>query len=229
MATATTTLTDEQIQRDVLDELKWDARVQPNEIGVTVKDGVVTLTGWVDAFTKKWAAEEAAHRVRGVRAVANDIEVRLPGSAERTDADIAAAATRALEWDAFLPIEKLDVTVSRGWVTLRGEVEWEFEKREAERAVRRLSGVRGVTNLITVRPRVRTSPSGIQRRIEDALVRSAQTDAERIRVEVDGDKVLLTGTVRSWAENQEAERGRLVRAGHRRGRQPHHGPAVSAA
>jgi osmotically-inducible protein OsmY len=206
MATATRTLTDEQIQRDVLEELKWDARVQPNEIGVAVKDGVVTLTGWVDAYTKKWAAEEAAHRVRGVKAVANDIEVRLPSAAERTDTDIAAAATRALEWDAFLPIEDLDVTVSKGWITLRGEVEWEFEKREAERVVRRLSGVRGVTNLITVRPRVKTTPSEVQRRIEEALVRSAETDAERIRVEVDGDRVILTGTVRSWAEKRDAER-----------------------
>ena len=206
MATAAGTLTDEEIQEDVLEELRWDARVQPNEIGVAVKNGIVTLTGWVDAYTKKWAAEEAAHRVHGVKAVANDIEVRLPSSSERTDADIAAAATQALEWDAFLPIEDLDVTVSKGWVSLRGEVEWEFEKREAERVVRRLSGVRGVTNLITVRPRIRTSPDELRRRIEDALVRSAETDAERIKVEVDGDKVTLKGTVRSWAEKQEAER-----------------------
>ena len=113
-ATATRTQTDEQIQKDVLAELKWDARVQPNEIGVSVKDGVVTLMGWVDTYTKKWAAEEAAHRVRGVKAVANDIEVRLPSSAERTDADLAAAAVRALEWDAFVSVEKLDVTVSKG-------------------------------------------------------------------------------------------------------------------
>src|SRR5438105_9668291 len=142
-ATVTTTKpkTDEQIQRDVLAELKWDARVQPNEIGVSVKDGVVTLTGWVDSYTKKWAAEEDAHRVRGVKAVANDIEVRLPSSAERTDADIAAAIIRALEWDALVPIEKLNVTVAKGWVTLRGEVEWQYQKEDTERAVRRLTGV----------------------------------------------------------------------------------------
>src|SRR5437879_2524182 len=154
MATVTTVRSDEQIQLDVLEELKWDARVQPNEIGVAVKDGVVTLTGWVDSYTKKWAAEEAAHRVQGVLAVANDIEVRLPSSAERTDADIAAAAVRALEWDALVPTERLDVTVSKGWVTLRGEVEWQYQRQDTERVVRRLSGVRGVTNLITVKPRL---------------------------------------------------------------------------
>jgi osmotically-inducible protein OsmY len=203
-ATTSTKPTDEQIQRDVLAELKWDARLQPNEIGVIVKDGVVTLTAWVDSYGKKWAAEEAAHRVRGVKAVANDIEVRLPVSDERTDADIAAAAVRALEWDAFVPVEKLDVTVSKGWVTLRGEVEWQFQKEDAERVVRRLSGVNGVTNLIVVKPRV--TPSELKQKIEQALIRTAQTDAQRITVEVEGSKVILKGNVRSWAEREEAER-----------------------
>jgi osmotically-inducible protein OsmY len=203
-ATTSTKPTDEQIQRDVLAELKWDARLRPNEIGVIVKDGVVTLTGWVDSYAKKWAAEEAAHRVRGVKAVANDIEVRLPVSDERTDADIAAAAVRALEWDAFVPVEKLDVTVSKGWVTLRGEVEWQFQKEDAERVVRRLSGVKGVTNLIVVKPRV--TPSELKQKIEQALIRTAQTDAQRITVEVEGSKVILKGNVRSWAEREEAER-----------------------
>jgi osmotically-inducible protein OsmY len=206
MATAATARADEQIQHDVMEELKWDARVQPNEVGVVVKDGIVTLTGWVDNYAKKWVAERIAHRVRGVRAVANDIEVRLPSSAERTDADIAAAASHALEWDAFVPIEKLDVTVAKGWVTLKGEVEWEYQKRAAERVIRRLSGVRGVTNLITVKPRVQPSPQELKQRIENALVRSAETDAERISVDVDGGKVVLKGPVRSWTEREEAER-----------------------
>jgi len=204
MTTATATRTDDQIQKDVLNELKWDPRVQSTEIGVAVKDGIVTLTGWVNSYTKKWVAEEIAHRVRGVLAVANDIEVRLPSSAERTDTDIAAAALRALEWDAELSIDKLDVTVSKGWVTLKGEVEWHYQKMDAERVVRRLSGVKGVTNLITVKPRV--TPSELKQKIEQALVRSAETDAQRITVEVEGSKVILKGTVRSWAEKQEAER-----------------------
>ena len=206
MATAELVRTDEEIQRDVLDELKWDARVQPNEIGVAVKDGIVTLTGWVDSFIKKWAAEEAAHRVRGVKAVVNDIEVRLPTDAERTDEDIAAAAVRALEWDALIPLGQVKVTVSKGWVTLEGEVEWAYQKEEAERVVRRLAGVRGVTDLITVRPKTKPSPDELKKKIEDSLVRTAETDAKRITVEVQGDKVILRGTVRSWAERQEAER-----------------------
>jgi osmotically-inducible protein OsmY len=204
MAVGTETRTDTQIQADVLSELKYDARVLPNEIGVAVKDGVVTLTGWVDSYTKKWAAEEAAHRVRGVKAVANDIEVRLTTAGERTDADLAAAAVRALEWDAFISVDNLDVTVSKGWVTLKGSVEWQYQRDDAERVVRRLTGVKGVTNLITVKPRV--TPSDLKRKIEQALVRSAETDADRITVEVDGSKVILKGAVRSWAERQEAER-----------------------
>jgi osmotically-inducible protein OsmY len=204
MATAAVIRTDNQIQMDVLDELKWDARVQPNEVGVAVKDGIVTLLGWVDTYTKRWAAEEAAHRVRGVKAVVNDIEVRLPVSSERNDADIAAAAVRALEWDAFVSVEKLDVTVSKGWVTLQGEVEWQYQKQDAERVVRRLSGVKGVINLITVKPRV--TPSEIKQKIEQALLRSVETDAKQITVEAQGSKVILKGTVRSWAEREEAER-----------------------
>ena len=206
MTSGTVTRTDEEIQREVLEELKWDAKVQPNEIGVAVKDGVAILTGWVDSYGKKWAAERAAHRVRGVKALANDIEVRLPTSAERTDGDIAAAAVRALEWDAFIPTDKVEVTVSKSWVTLRGEVDWEYQRRAAEKAVSRLTGVRGVTNLIVVWPRTAPSPEELKRRIEEALIRSVETDVHGITVEVEGNKVTLKGTVRSWLEREEAER-----------------------
>jgi osmotically-inducible protein OsmY len=211
MAVATETRTDTQIQADVLAELKYEPRVQPNEIGVAVKNGIVTLTGRVDSYLKKWEAEEAAHRVRGVKAVANEIEVRLPTSSERTDSDLAAAAVRALEWDALINIDKLDVTVSKGWVTLKGSVDWQFQKDDAERVVRRLTGVTGVSNLITVKPRV--NPADLKQRIEKALVRSAETDAQNITVEVDGSKVILKGTVKSWAEKQEAERAAFAAPG----------------
>ena len=200
---AVSTRTDEEIQRDILEELKWDTRVRPNEVGVAVKDGVVTLTGWVDSYLKKMAAEEAAHRVRGVKAVVNDIEVRLPSSAERTDEDLAKAALNALQWEAGVPADKIEVTVSHGWVTLKGEVEYGYQKREAERAVERLSGVRGVINLIRVKPGL--SPTDLKQKIEQALVRNAELDASRITVEVQGSKVILHGTVRSYAEKKAAE------------------------
>jgi osmotically-inducible protein OsmY len=202
MATATLIHTDEEIQKDVLAELKWDAQIQPNEIGVSVKDGVVTLTGWVDSFLKKWSAEDAALRVAGVKAVANDIEVKL--FSERTDADIAEAAIRALQWDASVPADKIQVTVSKGWVTLKGDVNWNFEKQDAERVVKRLTGVKGVSNLITVKPS--TTPSELKKRIEDALVRNAKLDANKITVDVQGGKAILKGAVRAWAEKEEAER-----------------------
>jgi osmotically-inducible protein OsmY len=189
MATAALIPSDEQIQKDVLAELKWDARVQANEIGVAVKDGVVTLMGSVDSYAKRSAAEEGDHRVRGVVAVANDIEVRLPVSSERSDADIADAAVRALEWDAFVPLEKIDITVSKGWVTLKGEVAWQYEKEDAERFVRRLSEVNGVTNFISIKPRI--TPSEIKAQIERALLRSIETDAKRITVEIQGTQVIL--------------------------------------
>jgi osmotically-inducible protein OsmY len=203
-ATATEIGTDEEIQQDVFDELKWDARVKPNEIGVTVKDGIVALTGWVDSYTKKWAAEEAALRVRGVKAVANDIEVRLPGSSERTDDEIAAAAVRALQLDSFVPADRIKVTVSKGWITLDGEVEWQFQKKDAERDVRNLWGVKGVTNLIMVKPRLK--PADVKEKIEQALIRSAKTDADLITVDAEGSTVTLRGTVHSVAEKEEAER-----------------------
>jgi osmotically-inducible protein OsmY len=194
---------DQQIQQDVLAELGWDARVAPNEVGVSVKDGVVTLSGQVDSYSKKWAAEEAALRVRGVKAVANDIEVRLPSDDQRSDADIAEAAIGALKWDAFIPKDRVQVTVSKGWVTLKGDVDWQFQKEEAERRVRNLKGVLGVSNLISVAPHVK--PSDVKKRIEEALVRSVKTDAKNIDVDVQGSKVILKGTVQSYAEKEEAE------------------------
>ncbi|MFI5897575.1 BON domain-containing protein [Actinoplanes sp. NPDC051513] len=206
MASTVTTQTDEDIQREVLRELKWDAEVAPNEIGVAVLSGVTTLTGQVDTFSKKWAAERAALRIRGVKAVVNNIEVRLVPSEEQTDVDLARSVAQALEMDSLVPDETVKVSVSGGWVTLRGETNWDYQRREAERVVRNLTGVKGISNLITVRPHTGPSPDELKKKIEDALVRTAETDAERIHVATHGSKVILTGSVRSWAERREAER-----------------------
>jgi osmotically-inducible protein OsmY len=200
---AISTRTDGQIQGDVLEELKWDTRLHPNEIGVVVKNGVVTLTGRTNSYLKKRDAEEAAHRVSGVKAVANDIEVRLPGSAERTDADLAAAALNALKWDAAIPDGSVQVMVSKGWITLKGEVECGFQKRDAEHTVEHLICVRGVTNLIMIQPGV--SPVDLKQKIEQALLRNEQMDARHITVETQGNKVILCGVVRSYAQKKAAE------------------------
>ncbi|MFI6761556.1 BON domain-containing protein [Micromonospora sp. NPDC050417] len=206
MTTATAIQDDTVIQRDLLAELKWEAQVQPNEVGVVVRDGVVTLTGWVDSYARRWAAERTAHRIRGVRGVANDIEVRFHGSTAPTDTDIAKAASRALDWDSFVPVEQIDVTVANGWVVLRGEVDWGYQKQAAERDLGRLSGVRGITNLISVRPGERVMPQERERDIRRALARVIEDNADKIVVRVETDTVILAGTVRSWMEREEARR-----------------------
>ncbi|HEY1388118.1 MAG TPA: BON domain-containing protein [Ktedonobacterales bacterium] len=195
--------TDAQLQEDVLDELRWDGRVQPNEVGVTVKDGVVTLSGEIETFTKKWVAEEAALRVRGVKAVANDLEAHLPSMAERTDEEVAQAVVRALTWDVDVPASEIQVTVSNGWVTLKGKVDVLFQRVAALRAVRHLTGVRGVSNLLEVR-QATPAPADVKQRIERALVRNAEVDAKGIRIEIHDHTAVLRGIVRSDAERRAA-------------------------
>ena len=201
--TAMTTI-DEQIQTNVLAELKWDARVRATEIGVTVKDGIVTLTGVVDSYWKRWAAQEAVHTVRTVQAVANDIEVHLPSSAERTDADLAEAVLFALKWDAAITAHTLNVTIAKGWVTLSGAVAYQYQRIDALRVINRIAGIRGITSLITVKTLL--DPTNIKQDIEQALVRNAETDAKGIRVEVRDNTVILRGVVHSFGERDAAER-----------------------
>ncbi|MCU1337993.1 MAG: Transport-associated protein [Bryobacterales bacterium] len=196
------TRTDDQIRQDVVFELKWDPKITSSDVAVAVKDGVVTLSGYANSYWEREAAEQAAKRVYGVRAVANDIQVRAPFS--RTDPDIARDAVRELASHVGIPDDRVKVSVKNGWVTLEGAVEWEYQKTLAESSVKGLKGVVGVTNNIQVKPAV--SPSDIKSKIEEALKRSAELDARRITVEIDGSTVKLFGSVRSWAEKEEAER-----------------------
>lgn len=193
---------DDEIRNSVLMELKWDPKVTSDDIGVAVKDGVVTLTGFVPSYWEKDAAEKASRRVYGVKAVANDLEVKLPSS--RTDPEIARDIVHELESHISIPANNIKATVRNGWVTLEGNVDWQYQKLLAESAVKKIRGVIGVTNNIEVKPAV--SPTDIKSNIEEALKRSAELDARRITVETDGGTVKLYGSVRSWAEREEAER-----------------------
>jgi osmotically-inducible protein OsmY len=193
-----------EIERNVREELKWDPDLNADDIAVSVRDGVVTMTGFTHSYTDRLEAEMAAKRVAGVHAVANDIEVRLPAIDQRPDPDIARDAVAALKSQLPISHDKIKVIVKDGWITLEGAAEWQYQKTTAEKAVRKVRGVKAVTNVVQLKPAVQ--PTDIQRKIQEAFKRSAEVDANRITVEANGSEVILKGTVRSWMEREEAER-----------------------
>lgn len=203
--------TDAQIKNDVLDELAWQPNIDETEIGVTVENGVVTLSGTVNSFSKKLAAEKAVKAVRGVRAVAEDIEVKYGLEYRKTDKEIAKAAADALKWNNSVPEDKISIKVDNGWIYLSGEVQWSYEKEAAKTAVQHLIGVRGVSNAITLKQSV--EPGDIKERIRKALERSAQIEADNIKVTVDGHKVKLRGQVHSLTEKEEARKAAFFAPG----------------
>jgi len=196
--------TDPQLKTDVLAELNYEPSVKVTDIGVTVKDGTVTLNGYVTSYGEKWDAVRAARRVAGVNAIADDIQVKQPDSLRRTDGDIATAAAHQINWCTSIPSGTAGVTVREGWVTLDGELEWGYQKTAAESAVQYLAGVKGVTNMITIKPRL--APAQIESAIQGAFERSALLDANKIKVETSGNKVTLRGKVQNYTERDEAER-----------------------
>ncbi len=194
---------DESLRSQVVKELEWDPKVDAARIGVAAKDGVVTLTGEVGSYAEKVAAEEATRRVGGVRGLAREIEVRLAHEPHRSDTDITERALRIIEWDVSLPKDRIAVETSHGWVTLRGEVDWHYQRAAAEDAVRKLSGVRGITNTLIIRPATKTGD--VRSRIEEAFRRHAALEAGHIVVETVGDRVVLNGRVETWHERELAE------------------------
>ena len=195
--------TDTQLRDDVQAELSWDPAFKASDIGVIVKDGVVTLTGHLSSHAEKYAAERAVQRVHGVKAVAVEMTVKLPFGNERTDADIAMAAERAREWNVQVPDGRIRPMVAKGWLTLQGEVEWGYQRSAAEGAVRDLMGVTGVSNLVKVKPKL--SPADVEKKIHDALSRQADREARRLSISVDGSQVTLRGVVHSWAERDAVQ------------------------
>ena len=195
--------TDADLKRDVTAELAWDPAVKSTAIGVAVKDGVVTLSGHLETFAEKHAAERALGRVAGVKAIALELDVKLSFDHKRSDTDIAVSAEQALKWSTLVPVEAIRLTVDHGSVTLQGEVEWDYQRRSAEKAIRPLMGVVGISNEITLR--VRPRATDLSRKIQEALTRQALREAKHIQVDVDGTTVKLSGTVHSWQERAAAQ------------------------
>ena len=195
--------TDADLKRDVTAELAWDPAVKATAIGVAVKDGVVTLTGHLETFAEKHAAERALRRVAGVKAIALELDVKLSFDHKRSDTDIAVSAEQALKWSTLVPVEAIRLTVDHGSVTLQGEVEWDYQRRSAEKAIRPLMGVVGISNELTLRVRPRATDLSLK--IRDALTRQALREAKHIQVDVDGTTVKLSGTVHSWQEREAAQ------------------------
>ncbi len=193
---------DTQLKSDILSELDWEPSINANQIGVEVKDGVVTLAGHVDSYAEKWNAEKAVERISGIRALAVEIAVKLPGSSKRSDTEIAHAAENALKWQTFLPEGALKIMVESGWITLSGRVEWEYQRQAATSAVRHLLGVKGLNDEIAIIAKL--SASNVKTNIESALKRRAIADGQKISVTVDGSDVTLTGEVDTWTEREQA-------------------------
>ena len=197
--------TDADLKREVTAELAWEPAIDSAAIGVATKDGVVTLTGHIETFAQKHAAARAVRRVCGVKAIALELDVKLAPDHKRSDTDIALSAEHALKWNTLVPADKIRLVVDHGWVTLRGEVDWEYQRSAVEKAVRPLIGVVGVSNEITLRPRTQAQVANLARKIEDALTRQAIREAQHIQIGVDGTTVKLTGKVHSWQEREAAQ------------------------